>query len=261
MKISKYKVLLLGALLAVTVTGWGMSNGKFGFFKPKPVIKATAAKLKAPVAKVLDTALVRQLGNALNNFNPNRSSYTITGSIDVTDKSDSSKNTLNMDFVLCKKDSAFYYRIGKIETINESGINLNIDNAGRKIFRTNEKKLLGFNMLTAAQLYDILKTQNFDVSASVQGAVKTIRLLNENNIACKEYAISFDTVSNTISRIYTRQPSSSEPLNTKKDRATDLKILKVENKASLSDYTRVGDVFDTQGNLRGDYKTYRIINL
>lgn len=261
MNISRYKMLLIPVSLIITVTGWAMSTGKLKFTKPGPAEKPAVTQPAPPASKPLDTALVRQLERALNQFDPNKRMYTITGSIDVTDKGDSTKNAVSVDFVLCKKDSAFYYRIGKTEAINENGINLNIDNTGRKIFMTGEKKIQGLNMLTAMQLYEIVENQHFNVSGSVRGSIKTIRLLNEDNVACKEYAISLDTLSNTVTRVYTRQPSPTEPMNTKKDRTTDLKIFKVENKASLSDYTRVGDVVDKRGNPKGDYKTYRIINL
>lgn len=261
MNISSYKLVLIPATLVITVTGWAMSTGKLKFTEPATVRKPAVIRPVPTDSQTLDTGLVRQLERALNQFDPNKPMYTITGSIDVTDKGDSTKNAASIDFVLCKKDSAFYYRIGKTEAINENGVNLNIDNTGKKIFMTGEKKIQGLNMLTAMQLYEIVENQHFHVSGSVQGPVKTIRLLNEDNVACKEYAISLDTLLNTVTRIYTRQPSPTEPMNTKKDRTTDLKIFKVQNKASLSDYTRVVDVIDKRGNPKGNYKTYRIINL
>ena len=102
------------------------------------------------------------------------------------------------------------------------------------------------------------------LSAKKGGKFQTLCLLNEKHITCKEYDITYDTLTSKVSRIYTRLANFSDPMNVKKEKILDVYFNNWEETADINKYLAIDKVVTKVGSeikLTDNYKKYELIRI
>lgn len=213
-------------------------------------------------AKIYDPKLLDTLSRVVNEIDLNTGKGSYQGSYSLTDLDDSTQSTSNIPYLLCKSEKDCYYRLGQIETYNAEGVYLCIDNRQKKILLSGQKEI---NISPVGNLETLKKgmvTENYTLSSRRNGPVKTIRLVNEKHITCKEYAISFDTLTKHVTRIFVRASNFQDPLNQHAGKIYDLRFTAFDRNANVSRYLVKDRVFHQNNGkivLENKYKDYELL--
>jgi len=151
--------------------------------------------------------------------------------------------------------------MGKMEAINEDGIYLNINQDTKKVFIAEKKQINTVSMISMDQLKQVLQTEDYDLSGKVNGSLQTISLINENHYTCKEYTITFDTLSKKIVNVFYRMAGVREPMDKAKEKLITIALTQCDTTGSLNKYKNKADIIDAQGKLLGKYERYQLIHL
>lgn len=257
---NKRRYILIGSivlLITVTALAFAVQPQLITFFKPKAVRIATPPK-------VFDNALLKRLDNVFKNLDFGRPAYTLSGTITVVNKEDSTENMKNVYFLISKKGGDFYYKEGETETINEEGVYIDINKQTNKVFISPQKQVNTVSIIDVDKLKNALQSEKYNLTSKVTDGMQTISMLNEYHISCKEYALTFDTLNNKINRIYTRLTDIKDPLNKSKDKIVDIKITRLDNEARLEDYNTKNKIVYKSGKnwtLTARYSGYKLIQL
>lgn len=256
----KITFIAVPALLAVAVAALATKHGIIPFFKSDGSVSVESMPVQSP--KLYDKTLLAKLDTVMHSVDFSRNAYTISGSISVSNKADSSENMNNANFLICKKGGEFYYREGPVETINEGGFYICIDKDTRKVIVSEQKEINAMSIINKAAIRKAIESENYELRSIFHGPLQVISLVNEHHVSCKEYAMTFDTLTNKINRIYNRMTNLSDPLNKAKDKIIDIRINRCETDADLSLYPGKNKVLRKDGNkwiLTSEYSKYKLL--
>ncbi len=256
------KLIILSLLggLSITIIAYAKNPELFAIFKNEGTSKVTTAQTRSKKG-VYDPALLLRLDKVFKNFDTGRPAYTLSGSVDMINKADTSEKMRNVDFLISKAGDKFYYKMGKTEVINENGICLNINIVTKKVFITEKKQVTTFKMLDVDKLREVLQTEEYQLLSTNSGKSETISLINEKHFSCKEYAITFDTLSKKVTEIAYRLAYAMEPQNKNKEKTIDIKITQCDSTANIDLYNTKSKVIDKSGKLTAKYSGYKLIHL
>jgi len=154
--------------------------------------------------------------------------------------------------------------MGNTETLNNKGIYLMVDHAKKEIFLGPQKVVTTPQIVDADKLNEVLSGENYDLTLRTEGKYQTLTLLNERHITCKEYAITYDTVSLKVTHIYARMSEFSDPLNKNKEKLLDVSFAQWDNEADVDKHINIYKILVQDGKilqLTADYKNYQLIRL
>jgi len=207
-------------------------------------------------------AKFRQVCHQLDDF---RGNYTMSGVVIINDQSSPGKKIDKADFVFCKDGDEFYYKMGKMITINEQGLYLSIDMAAKTIMVSPQKQVnYDTRLKQFADVGNTIQSENYEMKNAVTGNEQTISLINEHHITCKQYSITFDKRTLRIRRLYARLTNLQNPSSADNDEIVDVSINRWDHTADLTEFLMPGSIIkNTNGRwtLKSEYKGYRLIDM
>jgi len=256
----KNKWKIIGMLLVLfVIAGLASARSILAIFNKKEEKKKVADIVQKVTPRKYDEKLIVKLDQALSLFTRNQ--YTISGRIDMLNKADTSEHMHNV-FFICRNGNNFYYKMGEIEQIVNSGICLDIDNNTKRVFAKSNKITDSFKIVDVAQLKQALLSEQYDLVSSEHDNLKTISLKNEHHITCKEYSVTFDTVSNKLAGIKYRLTYFKDPLNINKEKDVNITISQCDTIADAGHlYELQNKIIDPSGRLTTKYSGYKLIRL
>lgn len=258
----KYKAILLTSLLLVgSLLTWAVQHR---YFKGNTVV---AFKVKETLARkfVYDKKLLATYERVTKYYDSlSKKNYTMSGTLNLTDGADTSDNLKGINFLMCKVGEEFYYRLGKVETINEDGVYLMVDNTAKKIVVTEQKKLgtESYNPNLFTHLGDNLQSEQYNLTGKVNGSVQTISFINETHITCKQYSMSFDTLNIGLKHLYLRLTNFQEPEKRDKEKVISVQVNEFDSRADLKKYLSKQEVLRKAGSgwkTVGAFEEYELI--
>jgi len=211
-----------------------------------------------------DPALLRQLEQLAAQLDFNKKECTYSGMINIDDGSDTSASVHNLEFLFSRSGKDFYYRMGNTETVHEGGVNLFIQHEQNKIVLSHNDLAVQSPVTNLASIEKNLRSEDYDLVGSTEGADKKISVLNSTHISCKELSMSYDTLLGRLQKIYARYTDIADPLNKKKDRVIAIAVNGIEDKGHLGRYPRLHEIVTLEGNnwrLKNKYANYELILL
>jgi len=262
---SRYRILFVGTitlLIMVTVLAFAIQPKIFAFLKTQTGYKPPVNTPVKP--KVYDEALLKKLDEVFRNLDFSKPAYTLSGSITVINKEDSTETMKNVFFLMCKNNNEFYYKQAGTETINQDGVYISINNQTKKIFISKQKEVNTASIIDVEKLRDALQSEKYELKSSIRNSQQTISMSNEYHISCKEYNLTFDTLTNKPTRIYMRLTNLRDPLNKSKDKIIDINIARLDNDGKLDEYVTKNKIVYKNGKnwkLTSKYDGYELIQL
>lgn len=162
--------------------------------------------------------------------------YAFSGSVSASDGADTTQAIKETNFIMCKKGQELYYKMGDSETINASGAYVLIDHAEKKVALSNQRDIVMPLGIQGSSLSKNLASEYYNLTSKTNGNERSISIINEQHLTCKEYSITYDTLSNDIKRIYTRLSGSGDPLNRDNEQVIDIRIMNWEKPDGAKHY-------------------------
>jgi hypothetical protein len=257
-----YKKIIV-ALVLVSITGialaWRVNH--ITALKKAPV-KKTDMGMVAPIP--YDHALLDTFSKVTALMDIRSKPSTYSGTVNIADAGDSSQNVHQMPFLLSSKLNECYYRCGHTETLNSKGFYLYIDHDQQRILVGAQKPVSVIGMGGITDLKADMINEHYTLDQRVQGQTRTIRFINEQHVACREYALSYDTAAMKIKKIYLRLPDMNYGMNTKKEKTIDISFAEWSDKADIDKFLRVKDIIEVEGttiSLKNKYRSYHLIRI
>ena len=241
-------------LLSVSVLVWAVS-------KTQKSIKPAATVLKLLAPRKYDLRLLANFNKAATRISTAKE-YTFSGTLNISDGSDTSLIIHGMTFLCAKKGNSCYFRFGDTETLNVDGYCIYIHNAQKKVVVSPQKALSAVEM-PGLQTFDTnMGGENYTLKVEKKGSSETIAFENNKHISCKAYRLTFDTVTMDTQRIYARLTNPADPLNMAKDKVIDMAFSYWTPSANLKHYLTVKDVIRQKigkVELSERYKDYELL--
>jgi hypothetical protein len=253
-----FKITILSIMLASISLAWGRHPGPNRPLKKQLLLPDTG--------RAYDAKLFGQYLKLYKKFDTVRANYSIAGTINVHDPVDSSGDMKNIPFLFCKRGAEFYYRLGVTETLNAGGKYVFIDNGAREIVVSVQKMVqVDQSPVAMADLGKSLHAEHYQLSSATAGVVRTIAFTNEHNAGCKQFSISYDTLTNTIRELKARMTNLRYPLRDDKDKRVKITFSAWTQVADLGKYAGIGNMLKQE---RGSWKVvnsvkyqgYKVIN-
>ena len=198
-------------------------------------------------------------------INDYRGDYTLAGVIDIKNPTDPALEVKDVSFLFCKLGSQFYYRLGTTESINEQGMYLYIDHKSKSIMVSSQKKVnYDAGPLKAINVDGTLRSEHYRLTSRINGADRTISLVNEHHISCKQYSITFDKQTLKIKRLFMRLTDVRDPFNKNNDEVVDVHITQWDRTALIGKYLTKDKVIRMiRGKLIAteNFRNYRVIKM
>ncbi len=250
-------------LMAVTAFTWAFEHKvlRNQVVPPSENIKQVPMVQKAPV---YNKAVLQKFEAVCQTFNMQKPVFTCSGAINVTDGADSSKNIKNLVFTMCKNGSDCFYQFGHTEILNARGMYICIENDQKRVIVSTQKSFIDAPLPDISQMSKVLSADYYNLTDTVAGKNETIAFVNERHITCKEYALTFDTLSKKVNRVYTRLTNIKAPESKDKEKTIDITITECSNTANVNKYLDRYAAIRQTGNgikLTGKYAGYELINL
>jgi len=229
--------------------------------------KQTTAPLKASVVnkeKSYDPEVLKEFELVTGAFDANRNEYLLSGTITTSNTSDSSANAEKVDYLFSKKGKEFYYKLGETETVNANGIYLHIDHRAQKVLLSKQKEVVVNNgIMNSKELIKALKSEDYELLSSVTGESQTIKIINEQHVTCREYAITYNKSSKKLSRMLTRLTNLNEELSVDSETLIDLRIRVSSEDSKLEKYSSELPIQQGKAGweLKEKYSGYELIEL
>jgi hypothetical protein len=264
MKKNAYRtgIITLTALLAAALVTLAME---------RPFKKTTVISIKKPVAVktvvkpiVYDTALLTRMMTAAHELDFNKRQCTYGGMIDMNDPNDTTNNVRQLKFSFSRSGDNYYYQVGPAEIIHQDQLNVYVQNDQRKVVLSNHAITIKPPISDLGILEKAMESEHYTLQTTVSGQSQTLALVNEQHISCKEFAITLDTVSGKLQRIYMRTTDFGSPQDKQLDRTLDVHITRLENVSDMRQYPSANDIVRKSGSkwlLQGKYRDYELIML
>ncbi|MDB5149791.1 MAG: hypothetical protein JWQ57_3811 [Mucilaginibacter sp.] len=255
-----FKIIGISAcVLLVFIGAVSVATRYHAGFAP-PVKKAPAVAIE-PAPKRYDEALLKKLGDILKGMDSSAPLFTLKGTINQVDNVDTAARMDHVPFVICKAGNELYYKMGEQETINQDGYCMQIDARSQRIFLEKQKRINAMGLPNADVLTRAMQSEGYELNIKKSGKYGTITMLNERNVYCKEYAVTYDTVTNKVTRMYSRLANPDEPANVQKTKIIEIGVADYAMKADLKDYTAISSVIDKKHNLKAGYQAFKLTEL
>lgn len=222
------------------------------------------------VTEVTDTAreynndLLKQFEAVCKELDASQNKIAFSGTLYMEDKADALNKPQTMQIRLCRVGKELYYKLGDTEMLNSGDYYLFTDHNARKILLSEPKQLTTASIMDVRKMKEALLSEDYELKSDVQGSNTTIRLVNENHITCKEYALTFDTATFSVNRFFMRFSNTDDPLRKDNEKIIDLKLIDKDTNPDISKYldkhTPVVKV-DNDWKLKKEYTDYELIKL
>jgi len=225
---------------------------------------ATEVKAAKPPDINYDHRLIEKMNDLTAQFDYNKPECTYAGMINMTDGRDSTHTVKGIRFLFCRKNKSFYYQVGNTETIHRDGLNIFIEHEQQKVVVSARNFDIKSPVHNTEGMEKMLRYENYALISRTDSATKTISVVNEHHISCKEISASYDTVSGNLKRIYTRLSDVTDPLNKKKERQVEVLFSRISGTGNLRLYPAVADVLEKEKGgwkLTTKYAKYELIRL
>jgi hypothetical protein len=261
MKLNLKTGFIAAGMIAVSCLAWAITAKTFSHVS-KPTIVAKPENVF--IAKEYDPLLLKKFNTLSDHMNSGAHACTYSGVMNIEDGSDTANTIKSLDFLFCRNGRNCYYKYGNTETINEDDTYLCIDHQLKKILWGKQKDIDAPMVPDLKNLTQDLKGENYSLTCRNEGENQTLTFLNEKHLTCKEYAVSFDTTSLTVNRIYVRLTDIKDPMNHAKEKKVDIHFNSWKNQADLSAHPvphHVLQMVGTVAHLNSLYKDYELIHL
>jgi len=204
----------------------------------------------------------RKLCSQISDYKGN---YTLAGVISIKNPTNPNLELKNEDFLFCKSGSQFYYQLGATQMLNESGVYLYIDHDRRNILLSPQKQV-GYDQppLSLPDVTAMLKSEHYRLVSSTTGNERTITLLNEHHISCKQYSLTFNKDNLKLKRLFMRLTDLRNPDDRSTEEVVDVRIVQWERTANLGKYLTKNKVIRTNGRAvsgTGNFRNYKVIKM
>ena len=202
----------------------------------KPVVKS----VPEPV-RVYDTVLLKKFDQLLVTLDFNKNEFCYEGKFNVMDGKDTTNNVRDLKFLFCRSGKSFYSKLGNVETVNVNGTNVFVQHDMKRIVVSAMDYQAKSTINNLGQVIKTLKAEDYALICSSSGGFKTIAMVNERHITCKELALTYDTLKNTLCNIKIRFTDFNDPANKKKERVMQMAITKIQNTVRIKDYPGINN--------------------
>jgi len=259
------KKLIKAGLLIGTLTCGVMLALAVGhqFTLKKQVVVRIPSIVKAKLPEY-DTLLFNKFNAALRSIAVDSVAKTFSGVLDITDGRDSANSVHALPLLVCTGANKRYYRIGTTETILQDSVCIVIEHDQKRVIVTRQTMQQANLLNSLQQLKSGLRAERFVLKTSRTDKERVVSFVNDHNISCKEFAVTYDTTTNKLTRLYARITDVEDPLNNKKDRVMDLHIQRVSDTADPKAYPGLHTVIKEEGKvavLSARYEGYKLIIL
>jgi hypothetical protein len=251
---------VFAALVMLTALAWAVAGHYKTFHFPGSQTGHPRLKPVAVTAK--DSALLRRLSRVLSGMDLQNQPCTYSALVSFTNYADTARTLLNVPLVLAKDGNNCYFKYGPTEELNKDGLSLYIEHQQKKIMLGKQKAIRTNPVASMSAMKENLLTEHYQLSSKSEGPNTTIRLVNDRNVSCRLYAITYDTLTYQVKRIVARLTNYRYITDKSKDRLIDMRFLSWKKEANLGEFLQVSDVLQQQGNKwspAGKFKTYELI--
>jgi hypothetical protein len=257
----KIKAALIIAMIGMTMLAWAVKH--HATKKPATAIKKVAREAKQPEI-VYDPGLVNKFESLGQQLDFNRAHCTYAGIINMVDNKDTTNTVKGINFLFCRAEKNFYYRVGNAETIYQEGVDIFIQHEQKKVVLSNREIAIKAPVTGSQEIQSKLRNESYELVSKSRGDKKTLSIVNDHHISCKELSVTYDTLSNKLERIYTRLSDFGDPLNKNNDREIEVLISRIDYKGDMDLYPSAADVLKKTGGkwkLTSKYADYELIIL
>ena len=264
----KIKLLIIAGIFIIIITG--LSLAATGWKRMSPPKSALQKRVIVPKKDTIypepayDPVLLKKFETICHLYDTVKNNYTISGMIDIVDHSDTTVKPAKLNFLICKQDDNFYYKLGNTVTVNAGGSYIYIDNQAKHILIGVQKSMQADQIGSLAGIGKTLKSEYYKMSSSIKGSVETISLLNEQHISMKQYSIAYDTVTMQMKHIFLRLSNTDQPLRKDNEKTIDVTVDNWIFRANLDSYLVEKYVTkDSRGAWKpfGNYAGYELTQL
>lgn len=190
-------ILLLGSLIATAAV----------LTRPQTNTK----KIRVEKTGLSDQKFLAKLDRVAERMLSKRNQFFFTGTMLLPDPGPEEDRGKKVVFLFCSNGNSYYYKIGDMIFINDSGHITQIDTKAKKIFIHSQTENYTPEIFDVSKIRSAISSGEYQISGSEDGAKETVTLLNENHATCKEYSITYDSASFDVLRFYTRLTDISRP--------------------------------------------------
>jgi hypothetical protein len=221
---------------------------------------------KATKPTYTQTELVSRLEKALASLDRNKNELFFRGYMQVKEAGEASVlEEKPMDYLLIKRHQEFYYKIGNLEYFNTNkiGVLLNHDKQTISVLKKVDPQALYFASPEVNKIPEIIKSEGYKISSIEEDGLQTVSLKNEMHFTCKEYAITFDTLSFLPKRISFRLTGNSNADQHSGERLLNLVFDEVRDQSLVENYLKKMPLKLAKGKweVAQDYKHYQLFGL
>lgn len=214
--------------------------------------------------KIYDEGLLKQFELVCSELDGSHDKIAFSGTVYMHDKADTLNKPQTLPFKMCREGNELYYQLGRTEMINSNEYYIFTDHDAERVVISEAKHLATGNIADIRKMKEALSSEEYEMKSSMQGNQKTISLVNENHITCKEYAVTFDAASYSVKRFFMRFSNMDDPLKKGNEKIIDIRIT---DKGADPDVTKYLDKHlpvikeDAGWKLKQEYTQYQLIRL
>lgn len=262
----KYRKIRLVALLALVSSTSALTWAASNLFKTDNELtdsKIGNNRTEVEASNEYDVAAMKRFAQLVQLFEKTKEEYSFSGTLKVIDIADTLASDKVTDFIVCKKGQQLYYKLENSEIINGGGLYISIDHESKKVLVSAQKIIQMAHVMDVQKMQEALRSENYEMRTKVEGNSETISLRNNEHPSCREYSISFDTLSLKVSRFYIRMADPAD-LRQENEKTIEIQVKEWAAKADLAKYLSSSDVLSKINNrwkLKGKYSDYNLIQL
>jgi hypothetical protein len=260
-RIIKPQFVVTGVLVLASVVVVTAAIDHYRAVRVKPGAKHPVALVNdKPI--VYDSILLKKFIRTIHSLDFNKPECTYRGIVNLTDRNDTTNNVNNLKFLFSRSGSNYYYRVGDIEILYRDGLNLYVQHDQRKIALSNQAIVVKPPISNISIIEKDLQWEHYALENSHNGRLQTLSLINEHHISCKEIAVTLDTISGKLTRIFTRMTDFGSPADKHKERIMDVRIEEIKDRVNMALYPSWQQFIKKSGgkwHVTDAYKNYELI--
>jgi hypothetical protein len=253
-------IVLIITLTALVVVAMTTKVIKFSVQKSQDHTPNYLSSASNSISDRTDKQLLKKYAQLLTSIDPSRTEYLQIGSVKVLQEKDSTVISPEMSFMVARKNNDCYYRLGATETYNLNGVYIYINHNTKKVMVTKQKQMSGASF-DLAKFPKRFKDEGYELSSLLKNGKCQIRLINPEHLAYKEYSLSYDTVSNRVTEIFTRTANETRPESHGQGKLIYVSFSKIADEVDLKKYDPFEVVKQKEGQwqLQQRFKGYELI--
>jgi hypothetical protein len=208
-----------------------------------------------------EKAVLKELKNLLELYS-SKTSFYLSGTIQIDDPVDSSQVNGLSHFEFLKSDKIVYYKNDEQESLNTDKYYAVADREAKKIIVSLPKEAKEISPIPFSIFSKNFKNDGYSIEKSVENNKTTIKLICENHITCKEIRIEYDAVTNKPSLLLYRFTDFDYPEDKTRDKIMSIQINQWEADGKEKDYKIPELITITQGTISSakGFEEYEILN-